>query len=68
LVPTMAQREVEANSNSELDQFYQFGELLAEARREGRGKNQSIQQVTGVKPGASKAYKQYSLFWDNLEL
>jgi NADH:ubiquinone oxidoreductase subunit 3 (subunit A) len=64
--PDEVELNSEANSNSELEQFAQFGELLARAKREGRGKNQSIQEVTGVRAGGSKAYKQYSLFWDNL--
>ncbi len=51
--------------NSEPD-YSKFAKLLAGARREGRAKNASIREITGVAPGGSKAFRVYSEYWDNL--
>ena len=60
------ERTFEANSSSEFPDYSEFSEMLARAKHEGRGKNQSITAITGVAPGGSKSFKVYSEYWDNL--
>jgi hypothetical protein len=58
-------RSVQVQSTND-EPVLENGQLLAELKAKGEPKQASIEALTGVKKGGSKAYKAYSEFWDSL--